>query len=103
VLPVDAAEPGVLLEVGHVLQPGICFLLEKFTEEVLEVVAPVFVEVGFVMFDLIEQFTSVFGVEGRETMDEFVDERAQTPPVNCFAVSFFLYDLRGEVFRGSAD
>ena len=101
-LPVDVVEPGMLLDICHVLQPDISLLLDKFPKKILEVIDPIFVEVGLVMLDLIEKFAPVFGVERRQPVDELVDERTQAPPIHCFAVPFLLYHLRRQVFRGAA-
>lgn len=64
----------MLLYICHILQSRLCFFLEQLTEQILNIVAPVFVEVRLGIFDFVEEFAPVFGVEGRETMDELINE-----------------------------
>ena len=52
---------------------------------------------------LFEEFHSVFVFEGWETSNHFVDETAQTPPVDFNSMAEFLDDFGGEVLWGSAN
>ena len=44
----------MLLQIGYFLHSLFWFFLEEFSEEVLEVIAPVFIEIGLSGFDFFE-------------------------------------------------
>ena len=98
-VPVYAVEPRMRLDVGHMLHSLIRHFREQFIEEVFQVVAPLFVQIGLLVFDLIEEVASVFGVKWWKSMHQLIDDRTQTPPIHCFPMSFLLYHLRCQVLR----
>jgi hypothetical protein len=51
--------------------------------------------------DSFEELHSVLVFEGRVTSEHFMNETAETPPINISAVSDFFNDLRCKVFRSS--
>lgn len=102
-IPVESPEPRVLSQVSYVLQPFFGFFLKQSLEQILQLRGPVFVEIRFPELDLFEEFAPVLGVEWRESMNEFIDERAKAPPVNCLSVAFFLDDLWSQVLWSSAN
>ena len=67
-IPVDAVEPGMRLDVGNVLHPLIRHLCEQFVEQVFQVVAPLLVQVWLLMLDLIEEVASVLCVKRRKSV-----------------------------------
>ena len=51
---VDGAEPRVLLQIGYFLHSLFWFFLEQLSKEVLEIIAPIFVEIGLSRFDFLK-------------------------------------------------
>jgi hypothetical protein len=51
--------------------------------------------------DGFEELHSVLVFEGRMTSEHFMNEAAETPPINISAVSDFFDDLRRKVFRSA--
>lgn len=54
-------------------------------------------------FDFIKKLGPVPAVERRKSMHEFVNQRAKTPPVDSFSVSFLLDDFRSKILWGAAN
>lgn len=71
--PVNSSEPWVLSQVSNVQQPFLRIFLKQPLEKILQFRGPVFVEVRFTKLDLFEEFTSIFGVERRKSVDKFID------------------------------
>jgi hypothetical protein len=53
--------------------------------------------------DGFEEVESVLVAEGREASNHFVDDAAETPPVDGLIVALLLYHLRRQVLRSTAD
>ena len=58
---------------------------------------------GSYIEDIIEDFLSVFGKEGRSARQHFVEQRAQTPPVDGRVVAGALDDLGRQVLGGPTE
>ena len=67
----------------------------------LELAVRYFGEVRGFADDGFEELHSVLVFEGRVASEHFMNEAAETPPINISAVSDFFYDLRCKVFRSA--
>jgi hypothetical protein len=53
--------------------------------------------------NLAVHFVCVFVVEGWQACEHFVEQDAESPPVNSFGVATAGEEFRGEVLRGTAE
>lgn len=74
-------------------------LSEEFTEQIFDIIAPLFVYVGLLMLDFVEELVAIFCVERRQAVDQLVNYRSQTPPIHCFSMTLLLYHLGSQVLR----
>lgn len=56
-----------------------------------------------VIEDGFEEIQPVLAAEGRESGDHFIDDTAETPPVDSLIMSLLLDDLGRQVFGSAAD
>mmetsp|Transcript_5636 Transcript_5636/g.19155 ORF Transcript_5636/g.19155 Transcript_5636/m.19155 type:complete len:272 (-) Transcript_5636:356-1171(-) len=105
-VPVEAGEPLVLLDVRRAVLEVADALGQVRGEELLDEVLGVAVEVprelDLALQDLLVDAQWVLVVEGRVPREHLEDEDARGPPVHRLAVPLAQDDLRGEVLRGAA-
>lgn len=53
--------------------------------------------------NILKQLHPIFVMEGREPRNHLIDKAAKTPPINLDTVPKLANNLRGQVFRSSAD
>ena len=73
------------------------------SEKILKLFTPGLAHVGLGIFDPVKEFCPVFGVEGRQSMHQFIDEGAQAPPVDWLPMPLLLHNFRSEVLGRPAD
>lgn len=89
--------------VADVFGSGLGVLFEELTEKISQLGAPIFIQIGFAIFNLVKKLVPVFGVEGRESVDQLIDERPEAPPVDRLSMPLLPDDLRGKVLGCSAN
>lgn len=101
-LPVYPLEPSMRLDLSHsiVSEPFLGIFMQELFQQVLdqrgklELAVRYFGEVRGFADDGFEELHSVLVFEGRVASEHFMNEAAETPPINISAVSDFFYDLR---------
>lgn len=79
------------------------FELEDFDNEAFEVFAEVGAELVVAELDLLAHFIQVFGGEGGESVEEFVEEDPEGPDVDGVVVLLLEDHLGGHVLVGATE
>ena len=93
----------MIFYLGYVVHSDLWVLLQQQRKQTSKLLAPVFGVVGLFVLNFVEHVISVFVEEGRDSRHQLVDEAAETPPVDCLAVSLLLDDFGSHVLWGSTE
>ena len=101
IVPVSLIEPRVFFDIFSMFQPFLRILLKQFSKKISQVFAPLVVHKWLWMFDFFKELVSIFNIERRKSIDQFIDNSSKTPPIYCFSMPFFIDHFRGQVLRSS--
>lgn len=105
-IPVNLLEPGMFLDRAraalHIPEPFSHIDVAEPADEVARIGGHGAGIAHFALDNLLVDFDRVLVPEGRLADEEFVDEDAKGPPVDCGAVSGVADDFRSEVFGRAA-
>lgn len=102
-IPFKHCKPRMLFDVGNMFDSFIGILQQQFPQQIPQILTPIGIVLWLLRFDHLVQLPSVLSVEGWKSMDQLVQDAAQTPPIDCPSMPFLVYDLRSHVLRSATE